>query len=98
MLNVVYYQIKGLLILESQASPALGDILSKAAEKGDGTKWTFRTFKEVKDQVERERNERRSQRNLRKQALFERQERNFSFGSIDSDKIQGRMIGAWTGF
>ncbi|PKC62812.1 hypothetical protein RhiirA1_423431, partial [Rhizophagus irregularis] len=46
----------------------LEDTLSKAAEKGDGTKWAFQTFKEVKDQVEREWNERRSQRNFRKQA------------------------------
>ncbi|CAB5385550.1 unnamed protein product [Rhizophagus irregularis] len=30
----------------------LEDTLSNAAEKGDGTKWTFCTFREVKDQVD----------------------------------------------
>jgi hypothetical protein len=63
--------------------------LTAAAQKGEATKWSFRTFKEVKDNFEKSREERKSSRNKRKEALFEKQQRNLSFGSVDSDKIQG---------
>ncbi|CAB4445513.1 unnamed protein product [Rhizophagus irregularis] len=49
-------------------------------EKGDATKWPFRTFKEVKGQIEKKKSEEKSSSRKRKEALFERQnqERNLS--------------------
>ncbi|CAG8774044.1 3235_t:CDS:1, partial [Rhizophagus irregularis] len=60
----------------------------KAAEKGDGIKWTFQTFREVRDQVEQEQKERRGNQQCKKQALFKLQERNLSYGSVNLDKLQ----------
>ncbi|EXX73365.1 hypothetical protein RirG_060950 [Rhizophagus irregularis DAOM 197198w] len=50
------------------------DTLSNAAEKGDGTKWTFYTFSGVKDQVD-QRAERTEDRR---------------YSNVGSDNVQGR--------
>ncbi|PKY30568.1 hypothetical protein RhiirB3_447719, partial [Rhizophagus irregularis] len=59
--------------ISDKSQKDLEDTLSNAAEKGDGTKWTFCTFREVKDQVDQraERTEDRRYSNVGSQGRHE---------------------------
>uniref|UniRef100_U9UDB7 Uncharacterized protein n=1 Tax=Rhizophagus irregularis (strain DAOM 181602 / DAOM 197198 / MUCL 43194) TaxID=747089 RepID=U9UDB7_RHIID len=69
------------------------DTLSNAAEKGDGTKWTFYTFSGVKDQVDQraERTEDRRYSNGKNENYHLDQWARIMFKVV----MSGAWIGSW---
>ncbi|PKY55112.1 hypothetical protein RhiirA4_410312 [Rhizophagus irregularis] len=59
----------------------LEETLVSLTRKGESTKWSFRSFKEVKEQLEKKKLEEKNSSKKRKEVVFERQERNLSLGS-----------------